>query len=1379
MAIRRSVQAKYDPYELLERLSFITHRIYSANKLNEVLQIAVDEARSLLGSDRVVVYQLLPQGDGVISAESVSQETSKIQGKLIYDPCFQTQWDVPYRSGKVSSIEDIEESDLKPCYVELLKTLKVRANLVVPIVQYVSNPHPIPTPSQQDNDPATTQHLWGLLIAHECHHPRQWQRLEIQTLKQIGVQVGAVVQRLQQEQRIHNLNQQLELNSKQTSAALKQVQTELCWQKALLQTMTNAAPLAFYVVDNRTDTILYFNHRFCEIWGIDHLEPLMRCGSLKNNDLIPACLPLISDIPAFAASCEPLQDESNRITIEDEIAFVDGRTIRRFSSQIRDQSDRYFGRLYIFEDITARKQAENKLRKSETDLAAAQKVAQIGNWEFDLGTKKITWSEEVFRIFGLDPNQSEPSYAGLIALHHPDDRSRLIEAVERTIAFQEPYELDLRICPPDRPVRYVEGRGKAILNRDGQVIGLFGTVQDISDRKQIEAALHTSQARFAGILEIANDAIISVDEHQRITLFNQGAEKIFGYTALEVLHHPLHKLLPEQFAQTHQQHVRHFANSNGRARRMGSDRSEVWGRRKDGTEFPAEVSISKLQNGSTTIYTAILRDITEQKQAEAALRDSEERYRSVVTAMAEGVVVKKADGQIITCNRRAEQILGLATDKINSKSSLDPSWQAIHEDGSPFPGDSHPAMVTLHTGQPQIDVVMGIYQPDQSLTWISINSQPLFQAGQTQPYAVVSSFTDITARKQTEAALKLQTERERMIYEIAQDIRRSLDLSSILNTTATEVRRFLQVERVVIYRFEPDWSGVIVTESVTEGWQSILGMSIIDSYFVETHGLQYQLGYVKATPDIYTAGFAPCHVELMEQLQVRAKLVVPIRQGETLWGLLVAHQCSAPRQWQAFEGELLTQLAIQVAIAIQQSELHQQVQKLNENLEHQVQERTAQLQQSLEFEALLKRITDSVRDSLDEEKILQQVVQELSIALKAECCDAAIYNHDRTISTILYEHRHGESNAVHWNCSIANGSDPNLYTQLFQGQYCLFCLIGPNVARPNQFLQTVLACPIADDQTVLGDLWLFKPHEEIFSDQEIRLVQQVANQCAIALRQSRLYQAAQGQVQELERLNQLKDDFLSTVSHELRSPMSSIKMATQMLEIHLRPLGLLKDNAAPITRYFQILVDECQREIQLINDLLDLTRLESGSEVLTLTPIQLHVFLPHLTEPYISRCQRQQQNLVVDVPDFLPSLVSDLFYLERIITELLHNASKYTPANETITISAHVCSQLSDFASRPDCRQPERLQIFVRNSGVEISEVERDRIFDKFYRIPNNDPWKHGGTGLGLALVKRLVEFLGGTISVSSGNNETCFTLEFPLGEEQQVHYLTLSPARL
>ena len=139
--------------------------------------------------------------------------------------------------------------------------------------------------------------------------------------------------------------------------------------------------------------------------------------------------------------------------------------------------------------------------------------------------------------------------------------------------------------------------------------------------------------------------------------------------------------------------------------------------------------------------------------------EAAELYRSLIMAMAEGVVLQDATGQLYACNPSAERILGLTHEQLMGRTSLDPRWRAIHEDGSPFPGETHPSMVTLRTGRPCSNLVMGIHKPDGALTWISVNTQPLFRPGETNPYAVLSSFADITERKKAEIALRQAEER--------------------------------------------------------------------------------------------------------------------------------------------------------------------------------------------------------------------------------------------------------------------------------------------------------------------------------------------------------------------------------------------------------------------------------------------------------------------------------------------------------------------------------------------------------------------------------------------------------------------------------------------
>ncbi|WP_353932156.1 diguanylate cyclase [Okeanomitos corallinicola TIOX110] len=181
--------------------------------------------------------------------------------------------------------------------------------------------------------------------------------------------------------------------------------------------------------------------------------------------------------------------------------------------------------------------------------------------------------------------------------------------------------------------------------------------------------------------------------------------------------------------------------------------------------------------------------------------------------------------------------------------------------------------------------------------------------------------------KQTEELLQQQNQRERLVANITQRILQSLDLDEIMNTTVKEVRQFLQTDRVIIYRFKEDWTGVVAMESVAEGIQSIIYSLIDEPCFRKVYVSQYRQGRVRAIDDIYTAGIGKCHLDLLAEFQVRANLVVPIIQGEKLWGLLIAHHCTSPRHWRELEINLLTQLATQVAIAIKQSELYQQVQR--------------------------------------------------------------------------------------------------------------------------------------------------------------------------------------------------------------------------------------------------------------------------------------------------------------------------------------------------------------------------------------------------------------------------------------------------------------------
>jgi PAS domain S-box-containing protein len=271
-----------------------------------------------------------------------------------------------------------------------------------------------------------------------------------------------------------------------------------------------------------------------------------------------------------------------------------------------------------------RTQANEKLQSSQTALTAAERIAHLGSWDLDLVSNKLTWSDEIYRIFGLTSQSFGATYAAFLHSVHPDDREFVKRSVDEALRGQKPYNIDHRIVLPDGAERIVHEQGEVFLDDTGRAVRMVGMVQDI----------------------------------------------------------------------------------------------------------------------------------TERKQAEEALGESEKRYRSVVSSMAEGVALLDATGTIIAWNKSAERIRGLTADEILGRGSFDPHRGAIYEDGAPFPAKDQPAMVTLWTGQPQSDVCMGVHKPDGTMTWISINSQPIFGADPTRPQAVVVTFSDITEHKRIEEELR-------------------------------------------------------------------------------------------------------------------------------------------------------------------------------------------------------------------------------------------------------------------------------------------------------------------------------------------------------------------------------------------------------------------------------------------------------------------------------------------------------------------------------------------------------------------------------------------------------------------------------------------------
>lgn len=313
--------------------------------------------------------------------------------------------------------------------------------------------------------------------------------------------------------------------------------------------------------------------------------------------------------------------------IADALASGEARTIenacaeRVISLHIAPLPDEGCAILYG-KDVTEQKRIEEAQREDEERLSLIMRGANDGIWDLNLDTGKIYFSSRWKEMLGYQEHEIADHFRAWQALIHPEDLGRVLEAWTNCVeGLADSFSVEYRIQTKSEDYSWVLCRGLSLKNNEGVPTRLTGSHTDITERKLATEALQLSEARFAGIFDIANEAIISVDEKQRIILFNQQAEQVFGYTAEEMMGRPLDILIPMESQDAHRKHVAGFRDDLKVSRKMKESRDELSGLRKNGEEFPAHISISKFALNDEYIYTAVVQDITVTKRTEKAIKN--------------------------------------------------------------------------------------------------------------------------------------------------------------------------------------------------------------------------------------------------------------------------------------------------------------------------------------------------------------------------------------------------------------------------------------------------------------------------------------------------------------------------------------------------------------------------------------------------------------------------------------------------------------------------------------------------------------------------------------------------------------------------------------
>lgn len=346
----------------------------------------------------------------------------------------------------------------------------------------------------------------------------------------------------------------------------------------------------------------------------------------------------------------------------------------------------------------------------------------------------------------------------------PDDHAAALHVLGECIT-NPTTTVSVRLRKPalNGTVLLTEWKCTAIVGDDGSIQEIQYTGFDRTEPNSPHQKVEEEHSTLDNLVASINGIIWEADAHPpRLTYISPSAERMLGYSLQEWFDDPLfweNHLHPDDRDGT----IQLFMDATGRVRNhileyrfVNASGEIVW--------IYDAITVES-REGKPLRLNGIMVDVTRQKQVEIALHAAEENFRSAVNSLGEGITMQEQDSTIFFCNSRAEEILGLTRDQIEGRTSLDPTWRVIREDGSSFPGEEHPSMVTIRTGRAQQNVVMGVYKPDGSLTWILANSEPIRYSNGKEVSGVVVSFVDITLQKAQESLLRFSEQQLQLAIE--------------------------------------------------------------------------------------------------------------------------------------------------------------------------------------------------------------------------------------------------------------------------------------------------------------------------------------------------------------------------------------------------------------------------------------------------------------------------------------------------------------------------------------------------------------------------------------------------------------------------------------
>ncbi|HEY9642333.1 MAG TPA: PAS domain-containing protein [Coleofasciculaceae cyanobacterium] len=806
-------------------IAAIALRIRQSLTLRTILDTSVAEVRQCMNADRVVVYQFASDMSGQIVAEAVLPEWGVSLHVQIEDTCFRQNLGGEYRLGRIRAIADIYDADLTDCHMQLLEQFQVKANLVVPILIDHQASHLIssePGPEPISPEPINSQpRLWGLLVVHQCAAPRQWQPFETDLLSQVAVQMAIAIQQAELYVRLQSLKTELETKVQERTEKLKA-------SEASLREAQRIAGLGNWEFDLITQKITWSEELF-RIYQLDPSQPEPAYAE-HLQDFTPEHRDrLTAAVQRAATTGDPYEIELQFSRTDGSVGWILGR-----GEALRNPQGEIVKLLGTALDITDRKLSEIERQQATASLRASEERWQLalqanndGIWDWNISTHEIFYSTRWKEMLGYQEHEIQHYFEEWSSRVHPDDFEQVMERHYAHMQQKIPYEAEYRMRCKDGTYKWILDRGQALWDANGVPIRMVGSHADISARKQAEVQLRNLSDRLTLAITSGAIGIWEWDIVHNELIWDDRMYELYGvapsdfrgaYQVWEASLHPDDRAFSSEAVQQALRGEKEFntefrvvlpdgtirilkasaitqRNQRGEPLRMIGINYDITERKRieealqqanEQLELRVEQRTLALRQSNQQLEL----EIAERQQTEAALRESEGRFRATFNQAAVGIAHVGLEGRWLRVNQKLCEIVGYTQDELLSCTFQD----ITHPDD--LESDLSYVQQLLANEIQSYAMEKRYIRKDGSFVWINLtgslvrmaNLQDPTQPG--KPRYFIAVIEDIRVRKQAEQAL--QDSRQQLETQVQ---KRTQELTAANTALKAEIMERVEAEQ--------------------------------------------------------------------------------------------------------------------------------------------------------------------------------------------------------------------------------------------------------------------------------------------------------------------------------------------------------------------------------------------------------------------------------------------------------------------------------------------------------------------------------------------------------------------------------------------------------